>query len=134
MIQSALYTYYYFYSGNRFFRRLYTTDFDVDLSIETEIDRFRNYLIEVCRLSENTIISQCKTVKTFLYSSFPEKDGFSPKKITTDHVRIYLCDTLQHISKASKKTMISRIRSKYITVRIGCSPFRRAGQDPKKTV
>lgn len=109
MIQAALHTYYYFHSGIRFFRRLYTTDFEVDLSIEIEIDRFRKYLIEVCRLSENTIISQCKTVKTFLYSSFPEKD-FLPKKITIDHVRIYLSDTLQHISKASKKTMISRIR------------------------
>jgi hypothetical protein len=33
MIQAALHTFYYFLSGNRFFRRLYVSDFDVDMSI-----------------------------------------------------------------------------------------------------
>ena len=110
MIQAALHTYYYFLSGNRFFTRLYASDFDVDMSIEAEVVRFRKYLHEVARLSENTVISQCNTVKTFLYSSFPE-NNFAPQKMTADHVRVYLTHTLRHISAASKKTIVTRIRS-----------------------
>lgn len=110
MIQAALHSYYYFISGNRMFRRLYASDYKVDMSIEAEIERFRKYLNEVAGLSDNTIISQCNTIKTFLYSSFLEKD-FSPGKITTNHVRIYFTDTLRHVSAGSKKTIIVRIRS-----------------------
>lgn len=109
-IQAALHAYYYFISGNRIFRRIQTTEFEVDLYIETEIERFQRYLTEVAGLSSNTIISQCNTVKAFLYSSFPEKD-FTTVKITANCVRIYLTHTLRHISKASKKTMITRIKS-----------------------
>ena len=64
----------------------------------------------MARLSDNTIVSQCNTVKTFLYSSFPKRD-FSPEKITVEHVHIYLLHTLSHVSTASKKTIIARIRS-----------------------
>ncbi len=110
MIQAALHIYFYFLSGNRFFRRLYAKDFDLNMSIEAEVERFRKYLHEVAGLSENTVTSQCNTVKTFLYSSFP-KENFVPKKMTADHVRIYLTHTLRHISGASKKTIIVRIRS-----------------------
>lgn len=109
-IQAALHAYYYFLSGNQIYKRLNLSDFEEDRSIESEIDRFRRYLTEVARLSDNTIISQCSTVKMFLYVSFPEKN-FLPEKITTDHIRTYLTDTLHHISNASKKTLISRIRS-----------------------
>lgn len=109
MIQAALHTYYYFLSGHRFFRRLYASDFDVDMSIEAEVERFRRYLYEVARLSKNTVISQCNTAKAFLYSIFPEKN-FAPQKMTADHVRFYLTHTLRHISAASKKTIVARIR------------------------
>jgi hypothetical protein len=84
-IHAALRTYYHFITRNRFFRRLYATDFEMDMSIETEIERFRTYLNEVVRLSNLTVTSQCNTVKVFLYSSFPRKD-FSPRKMTADHV------------------------------------------------
>lgn len=109
-IQAALHAFYYFLTGNQIFRRLNISAFDVDMSIEAEIERFRTYLIEIAKLSDNTITSQCGTVKMFLYCSFPNKD-FSPKKITVDHVRKYLIGPLRHISKASKKSMITRIRS-----------------------
>lgn len=109
-IQAALHAYYFFLSGNRIYKRLNLSDFEIDRSIESEIERFRRHLTEVARLSDNTIISQCSTVRIFLYSSFPGKN-FHPKKITIDHVRTYLTDTLHHISNASKKTMIGRIRS-----------------------
>lgn len=109
-IQAALHAYYYFLSGNQIFLRLNLSEFDVNMSIDAEINRFRTYLAEVAKLSNNTIVSQCSTVKIFLYCSFSEMD-FSPKKITLNHVRKYLVDTLRHISKASKKTMITRIRS-----------------------
>lgn len=110
LIQAALHTFYHFLSGNPIFRRLNLSDFDVDMSIEVEIVRFRTYLTEIAKLSDSTIISQCNTVKIFLYCSFPGKD-FSPESITVHHVRKYLTDHLQHISKASKKSMITRIRS-----------------------
>lgn len=110
MIQAALHTYYYFISGNQFARRLNTKDYDLDMSIESEIERFRKYLREVVGLSDNTIVSQCNTVKTFLYSSFPRKD-FTPKKVNIEHVYIYFANTLSHVSVASKKTIIVRIRS-----------------------
>lgn len=110
MIQAALHTYYYFISGNQFTRRLYSKDFTMDMLIEAEIERFRKYLSNVARLSSNTIICQCNSVKTFLYCSFPERD-FSPGKVIADHVRIYFTHTLSHVSPASKKTIIVRIRS-----------------------
>lgn len=109
-IQAALHAYYYFISGNQIFRRLNLSDFEVDRAIESEIDRYRRYLTEVARLSDNTIISQCSTVRLFLYSIFPEKN-FLPQKLTIDHIQTYLTDTIYHISNASKKTMIGRIRS-----------------------
>lgn len=109
-IQAALHAFYYFLTGNQIFRRLNLSAFDVNMSIEAEIERFRTYLIEIAKLSDNTITSQCNTVKMFLYCSFPEKE-FTPEKITVEHVRNYLIDPLRHISKESKKSMISRIRS-----------------------
>ncbi len=110
MIQAALHSYYDFISGNRYLRRLNAKDFVVNRSIEAEIEEFRKYLYEVAGLNSNTITSQCNTVRTFLYSSFSGKD-FSPAELTADHVRIYLSQTLQHVSASSKKTMIGRIRS-----------------------
>lgn len=109
-IQAALHAYYFFISGVPFSRRLNAKDFDADQSIDTEINRFRKYLTEVAGLSENTIISQCGTIQIFLYSSFEGKD-FLPEKVTPDHVRIYFSDTLRHVSVASKKSIIVRIRS-----------------------
>lgn len=110
MIQAALHLYYYFISGEQFNRRLNVKDFNPNPLIETEIERFQKYLKEVAGLSNNTIISQRDTIKIFLYNSFQEIE-FSPKKITADLVRIYFIHTLSHISAASKKTLISRIRS-----------------------
>lgn len=110
IIKAALHTYYYCISGNQFSRRLCSKDFIIDTSIECEIERFRKYLTSIAHLSNNSINSQCNTVKTFLYSTFSEK-SFSPKKISVNHVRIYFSDTLRHVSAASKKTILVRIRS-----------------------
>lgn len=54
-IQAALHAYYYFLSGNQIFRRLNLSDFDVDMTIEAEIERFRRYLTEVAKLSDHKI-------------------------------------------------------------------------------
>lgn len=110
MIQAALHAYYFHISGTPFSRRLNAKDFDADQSIDAKIGGFRKYLTEVAGLSENTIISQCDTIQIFLCSSFEGKD-FSPEKVTSDHVRIYFADTLRHVSVASKKSIIVRIRS-----------------------
>ena len=109
-IRAALHTYYHFISGDQFSTRLNAKDFAIDLSIEEEIDRFRDHLYKVAGLRNNTIIANCSTVKTFLYSGFPEKD-FLPGKVTANHVRVYLAHILQHVSAASKKTIICRIRN-----------------------
>lgn len=109
-IQASLHAFYYFLTGNQIFRRLNLSDFDVNMPIEAEIERFRTYLIEIAKLSDSTITSQCNTVKIFLYCSFPEKE-FTSEKITVEHIQNYLIDSLRHISKESKKSMISRIRS-----------------------
>ena len=108
--QAALHTYFYFITGNRFFKRLYVTDFDVDLSIEKEIKRFRKYLKEVAGLSDSTIISHCSSVKIFLYNSF-QNNSFCPMKLNVYHVHNYFKNTLSHISPESKKTILVRIRS-----------------------
>lgn len=110
MIQAALHSYYYLISGNQFTKRLNAKNYDLDMSIELEIERFRRYLREVARLSDNTIVSHCNTVKFFLYSSFPRKD-FAPEKISVKYVKNYFTHTLSHVSVASKKTIIVRIRS-----------------------
>lgn len=110
MIQAALHNYYYFISGNQFTKRLNAKKYDLDMSIELEIERFQKYLREVARLSDNTVVSQCNTVKSFLYSSFPGKD-FLPEKVSVKYVQNYFAHTLSHVSVASKKTIIVRIRS-----------------------
>ena len=109
-IQAALHAYFLYISGNQFSKRMYTKDYDMDMSIEEEIERFRQYLCEVARLSKSTVVCQCNTVKAFLYSSFPEKN-FLSEEITADHIRIYFTHSLRHISAVSKKTIITRIRS-----------------------
>lgn len=108
--QAALHLYYHFVTGERWKKRLYATDFEPNPFIEKEIVRFQTYLNEVAKLSKSTVISQCNTVRGFLYSSFPQLD-FSPQHITADHVRQYIIQTLHHVSAASKKTMIVRVRS-----------------------
>ena len=110
MIKAALHTYYYFISGEKFIKRLSKNDYELDLYIESEVDRFREYLINVERLRDSTIISRCNTVRIFLYSSFQD-EKFSSKKININLVQNYLVNTLSHISTASKKSIISRIRS-----------------------
>ncbi|HBP65948.1 MAG TPA: hypothetical protein DD730_17245 [Desulfosporosinus sp.] len=109
-IQAALHAYYLYISGKQFIKRMYTKEYDMDIAIEVEIDRFRKYLFEVAGLSNSTVIDQCNTVKAFLYSSFPEKNS-SSEEITADHIRIYFTHSLRHLSAGSKKTIISRIRS-----------------------
>lgn len=109
-ISAALHTYYHFISDDQFSTRLNVKDFTKVINIEVEIDRFQKYLSKVAGLSDNTIVSNCNTVKAFLYSSFPEKD-FSPEKVTTIHVRDFLAHSVQHLSAASRKTIISRIRN-----------------------
>lgn len=110
MIKSALHTYYYFISGEKFFKRLSKDDYGLDLSVELEIERFKEYLFNIEKLKDSTVTSRCNTVRIFLYSSFLNED-FSPKKISISLVQNYLVNTLSHISAASKKSMIGRIRS-----------------------
>jgi len=109
-IQASLHAYYYFLTGKKIFKRLSISEFKINTAIESEIERFQRYLIDVAGLSNNTVTSQCSTVKIFLYSSFPEKN-FLPEKIVIEHVKIYLTSTISHLSNASKKTIITRIRS-----------------------
>ncbi len=110
IIQAALHTYYCFVSGELFIWRLSLNDYDFDVKIESEIDKFQKHLKEVHRLCDSTIISHCSTAKFFLYSNFPKRN-FLPEKIAFEHVYVYLTNTLSHLSKSSKKTIISRVRS-----------------------
>lgn len=110
LTQAALHTYYYCISGKPYNKRLCSKDFSENLLIDSEIERFRKYLSNVARLSDNTITSQCNTVKFFLYYNF-QNTGFSPQKITAENVRNYFTHGLNHVSAASKKSMIVRIRS-----------------------
>lgn len=110
MVKSALHTYYYFVSGKRFVKRLSRNDYELNLSIELEIERFKKYLLNLKKLRDSTIVSRCNTVRIFLYSSFLD-EKFSPDKVNINMVQNYLVNTLSHISAASKKSMIERIRS-----------------------
>lgn len=110
LTQAALHAFYYFISGNSVVKKLKLSDFTFNPSIENETDRFRDHLKNVAKLSNNTITSQCCTLRLFLYSTFNEKE-FSPKDLNMNHVRLYLTNTIQHVSNASKKTMITRIRN-----------------------
>ncbi len=110
MIKAALHTYYYFISGEKFIKRLSRNDYELDESIELEVEKFKEYLRNVESLRESTITSRCNTVRIFLYSSFPD-EKFSRKKINIQLVQYYLVNILSHISIASKKSLISRIRS-----------------------
>lgn len=108
--QAALHTYYYCISGKPYNKCLYSKDFSKNLIIESEIERFRRYLSNVARLGDSTITSQCNTVKTFLYYSFQNTE-ISSQKIAAEHVRNYFTHALSHVSAASKKSMIVRLRS-----------------------
>lgn len=110
MVSSALHTYYYFVSGEKFNKRLSKGDYELNLSIESEIERFRDYLVNVEKLRDSTILSRCNTVRIFLYSSFVDEE-FAPNKVNIHLVQDYLINTLSHISPASKKSMIGRVRS-----------------------
>jgi hypothetical protein len=108
--QAALHLYYFFVSGDHGRTRFLTTDFKTNPSIENEIHRFQLYLNDVAKLSKSTIISQCNNVRGFLYSIFQQSE-FSPRKISAEHIRLYVTQTLHHVSSASQKSMIVRIRS-----------------------
>lgn len=83
--QAALHLYYFFVSGNRWKTRFLITDFETNPSIENEIHRFQLYLRDVAKLGKSTMISQCNTVRGFLYSIFQQSD-FSIEKIRPDHI------------------------------------------------
>lgn len=110
LIQAAVHLYYYFITGKHFLCRMSLKDYDLDVIIELEIQKFRKYLKELAGLCDSTITSICSTVKYLLYSSFPKKD-FSPEIVSFNHVYIFISKTLSHLSKESKKTIISRVRS-----------------------
>ena len=108
--QAAVHTYYSFCSGQRFYRRLSVRDFDVNPTIEHEIERFRKYLYQVAGWRVNTINSCCNTVTIFLCYCFEHRD-FSPEKISADQVQAYLVKGLSHLLPSSRKTMVTRIRA-----------------------
>lgn len=111
-IQAALHAYYYHLSGTLYFKKIYLSDFRQDTIIEKEIERFKNYLLNIAKLSENTRITHCNTVRLFLYCSFSNKhEHFSPKNINREHVKIYFDEHLNHVKTSTKKTIIVRIRS-----------------------
>ena len=110
VIQASLHSYYFFITGNLFIWRLNLKEYDLDVAIESEKETYRKYLKEFSRFHNSTIISYCSTVNIFLYTSFRNND-YSPDKITFEHVYVYLSNTLSHLSKASKKTSLVRIRS-----------------------
>lgn len=111
-IQAALHAYYYQLSGKLYFKKISLSAFKLNNVLENEIVRFRNYLLDIMKLSENTIISHCNAVRLFLYYSFSnEHEHFSPEKINREHIKIYFTEHLNHVKKSTKKTIIVRIRS-----------------------
>lgn len=110
MIQAALHTYYCFVSNEKFVKRVCTKDFDINSSIESEVINFQKYLSKILGLAYNTIISNCSTIRIFLYSNFP-CGNFSPEKININHIHNYLVNIINHVSTASKKTIVGRIRN-----------------------
>jgi len=111
-IQAALHAYYYQLSGTLYFKKINLSDFRLDNVIENEIERFRNYLLDIAKLSKSTLISHCNAVRLFLYCSFTnEHEHFSPEKINREHIKIYFTEHLNHVTTSTKKTIIVRIRS-----------------------
>lgn len=110
IIKAATHAYYGFCSGQIFHKRLRTKDFECKPAIDDEIGRYRKYLHEVADLRVNTIVSQCNTVKIFLYYCF-EGHEFSPEKLSVKQIQTYLVKGLSHVSATSKRTMLTRIRS-----------------------
>lgn len=110
LVQAAIHLYYYFITGKYFLYRMSLKNYDLDVNIELEIQKFRKYLKELAGLCDSTIASTSSTVKYLLYSSFSQKD-FLPQKILFSHVHIFISKTLSHLSKESKKTIIVRVRN-----------------------
>jgi len=109
-IQASLHAYYHFVTGEKTYKRVSISDYKINTTIDSEIERFREYLTDVAGLSNNTVVSHCDTVKIFLYSIFLETN-FLSEKITIEHIKTYLTSTTNHLSNASKKTIITRIRN-----------------------
>jgi site-specific recombinase XerD len=104
-----MHTFYRFTTGLDFKERLRSPQGNE--SIETEINKFRNYLLQVRKLSINTANASCSTVKNFLYILFPEKKRWTLEELDFQHVQQYLNENIRHIRPSSKKTMITRLRA-----------------------
>jgi site-specific recombinase XerD len=109
-ISASLHTFYHSIMGYSFFssQKSYTK---VTKPIEVEIEKFKNYLFTIRRLGSNTINDSYNTVKIFLYSTFPDNKKYSFRYLKFQHIQRYLSETIGHVCPASKKTIITRIRS-----------------------
>ncbi|WP_459930617.1 tyrosine-type recombinase/integrase [Desulfosporosinus burensis] len=110
-IQAALHAYYHFTTGKHFNKRIIPRIYEANELIEAELTRFHTYLKEVASLSETTLISHYNTVRQFLCFCSIENAIANGNKISPDQVRNFLMKELRHLSPASRKTILVRIRN-----------------------
>ena len=60
--------YYYQLSGTLYFKRINLFGFRLDNVIENEIERFRNYLLDIMKLSVIVMLLDCFYITAFLMS------------------------------------------------------------------
>jgi site-specific recombinase XerD len=109
--QAALHAYYYFRTGKYFNNRKIPGTYETNEHVEAILLRFHTYLKEVVCLSETTIIDQCNSVRRFLCFLLYEHAFTNEKEISPDQIKNYLMKELGHLSPASRKTILVRIRS-----------------------
>lgn len=107
---AALHAYYSFKTNLVYKLKIRATDFKYNANVENELIAFNNYLTNFKHLSPNTIHSTIGTARIFLLSIFNE-NCFSINILNANIVRDFISITLNHLSPASKKTIIVRIRN-----------------------
>lgn len=109
--QAALRAYYHFRTGKYFNSGKISGTYKTNERIEAVLSRFLRYLKEVVCLRETSIINQCNSVRQFLCYLSTAYAFANEKKISPDQIRSFLMKELRHLSPASRKTVLVRIRS-----------------------
>ncbi len=106
-VRAALHQYYKYLTGEKFQPKGKP---ELNYSIETELNRYDQYLKEVVGLADVTREGYRKHLKRFLCFIFKDQD-IDPSAITAPGLKRYLIEELGHLKPVSKQTALVRIKS-----------------------
>jgi len=78
--------------------------------VETELQRYQDYLLNICGTSQQTCINRCQHVKKFLLSQFGDKTP-DLSQLAGDRVESFLIQLSHHWCPSSLRTFSSSLRS-----------------------